>query len=112
MSSPRSVNRNLLLPGRIKGALAANDRLKFALTALQAAAAHATDGAAPLADLRRDYAAAHVNAPWMLEMQEAAWSEGGKLHLPELPRLGKLLGDDIRLMAPRWRAARMPPTWR
>jgi uncharacterized protein Yka (UPF0111/DUF47 family) len=89
----------LLLPARIKGALAANDRLKFALTALQAAAAHATDGAAPLADLRRDYAAAHVNAPWMLEMQEAAWSEGGKLHLPELPRLGKLLGDDIRLMA-------------
>ncbi|WP_292584339.1 DUF47 family protein [Mesorhizobium sp.] len=35
----------------------------------------------------------------MLEMQEAAWSEGGKLHLPDLPRLGKLLGDDIRLMA-------------
>lgn len=32
-------------------------------------------------------------------MQEAAWSEGGKLHLPDLPRLGKLLGDDIRLMA-------------
>lgn len=89
----------LLLPARIKGALAANDRLKFALTALQAAAAHAADGAAPLADLRRDYAAAHVNAPWMLEMQEAAWSEGGKLHLPDLPRLGKLLGDDIRLMA-------------
>ncbi|RWL82163.1 MAG: DUF47 family protein [Mesorhizobium sp.] len=89
----------LLLPARIKSALAANDRLKFALTALQAAAAHAADGSAPLADLRRDYAAAHTNAPWMLEMQEAAWSEGGKLHLPDLPRLGKLLGDDIRLMA-------------
>lgn len=89
----------LLLPVRIKGALAANDRLKFALTALQAAAAHAADGSAPLADLRRDYAAAHANAPWMLMMQEAAWSEGGKLHLPDLPRLGKLLGDDIRLMA-------------
>lgn len=89
----------LLLPARIKAALGANDRLKFALTALQAAAAHAADGAVPPVDLRRDYAAAHVNAPWMLEMQEAAWSEGGKLHLPDLPRLGKLLGEDIRLMA-------------
>ena len=89
----------LLLPARITGALAANDRLKFALTALQAAAAHAADGAAPLSNLRRDYAAAHINAPWLMEMQATAWLEGGTLHLADLARLGKLLGEDIRLMA-------------
>jgi uncharacterized protein Yka (UPF0111/DUF47 family) len=89
----------LLLPARIKAALGANDRLKFALTVLQAAAVHAVDGAAPLLDLRRDYAAARIDAPWMLEMQDRAWSEGGRLHLADLPRLGKRLSDDIRLMA-------------
>lgn len=89
----------LLLPARIKAALAANDRLKFALTALQAAAARAADGSAPLLDLRRDYAAARMDAPWLLEMQDAAWSEGETLHLAGLPRLGERLREDIRLMA-------------
>jgi uncharacterized protein Yka (UPF0111/DUF47 family) len=91
--------RKLLLPAWIKAALAANDRLKFALTALQAAAAHAADGAGTPLDLRRDYAAARVDAPWMLKMQETAWSEAGVLHLPDLPRLAASLRDDIRLMA-------------
>jgi uncharacterized protein Yka (UPF0111/DUF47 family) len=83
----------------VNAALAANDRLKFALTALQAAAAHAADGVMPPLDLHRDYAAAGVDAPWMLEMQAAAWSEGGALHLADLPRLGQRLGEDMRLMA-------------
>jgi len=89
----------LLLPAWVKAALAANDRLKFALTALQAAAAHAAGGSTPPLDLRRDYAAAHVDAPWMLTMQEAAWAEGGALRLADLPRLGLRLAEDIRLMA-------------
>ncbi|BBK40072.1 hypothetical protein STVA_00920 [Allostella vacuolata] len=89
----------LLLPARINAALAANDRLKFALTLLQAAAAHGADGTVPLVDLRRDYAAARIDAPWMLEMQGAAWSEGGRLHLADLPRLGGRISEDIRTMA-------------
>lgn len=91
--------QKLLLPAWIKAALAANDRLKFALTALQAAASHAGDGSGPPLDLRRDYAAARIDAPWMLKMQEAAWAEGGTLHLADLPRLGERLREDIRLMA-------------
>lgn len=91
--------RKLLLPAWIKAALAANDRLKFALTALQAAAAHAQDDKGSPLDLRRDYAAARLDAPWMLKMQETAWAEGGTLHLADLPRLGERLAEDIRLMA-------------
>lgn len=89
----------LLLPARIKAALAANDRIKFALTALQAAAAHAADSTAPLIDLHHDYAAARVDAPWMLAMQDKAWMENGTLHLAELPRLAGRLDEDIGLMA-------------
>lgn len=89
----------LLLPARVKAALAANDRLKFALTALQAAATHATDAAAPPLDLTREYAAARIDAPWMLKMHEAAWSESGTLHLADLQRLATRLEEDMRLMA-------------
>ncbi len=89
----------LLQPARIKAALAANDRIKFALTALQAAAAHAADSASPPLDLRHDYAAARVDAPWMLAMQDKAWTENGTLHLSDLPRLAARLDDDIALMA-------------
>ncbi|PWR17823.1 DUF47 family protein [Zavarzinia compransoris] len=91
--------QKLLLPAQIKAALAANDRLKFALTALQAAAAHADGGTEAPPDLRRDYAAAHLDAPWLLALPETAWREGGLLHLTDLPRLAERLREDIRLMA-------------
>lgn len=89
----------LLLPARIKAALAANDRIKFALTALQAAAAHAADNSAPPLDLRHDYAAARVDAPWMLSLQDKAWMENGTLHLTDLTKLADRLSEDIGLMA-------------
>ena len=89
----------LLAPARIKAALAANDRLKFVLTVIQAAAAHAADSSAAPLDLRRDYAAARMDDPWLLEVAGAAWREDTLLHLTELPRLCAKLRDDINLMA-------------
>ena len=89
----------LLLPARITGALAANDRLKFALTALQPRLPMPR-----MALLRYPTCVATMRRPistrrGSLEMQATAWLEGGTLHRADLARLGKLLGEDIRLMA-------------
>lgn len=89
----------LLLPARIKAALAANDRIKFGLTALQAAASHAADSTVPPLDLRHDYDAAHMDAPWMLTIQDKAWRENGTLHLEHLSRLAERFSDDLGQMA-------------
>lgn len=89
----------LLAPARIEAALAANDRLKFTLTVLQAAAAHAADLASVPLDLRRDYAVARMAAPWMLEVPASAWSRDGQLHLDELGKLCDVLRADIQVMA-------------
>lgn len=89
----------LLRPAWIKAALAANDRLKFYLTILQGAQAHAErPGALPL-DLRREYAAARIDAPWLLDLPGAAFIEGGTLHIAELGKLAEKLAEDLRLMA-------------
>ncbi|MFN4128684.1 MAG: DUF47 family protein [Paracoccaceae bacterium] len=89
----------LLAPARIKAALAANDRLKFVLTVIQSAAAHAAESSAVPLDLRRDYAAARMDAPWLLDLAASAWREDSQLHLTDLPRLCALLRDDINLMS-------------
>lgn len=89
----------LLAPARIQAALAANDRLKFVLTLVQAAATYAADTSAAPLDLRRDYAAARMDDPWLLEVVGSAWAEANRLHLAELPRICSLLQNDIALMA-------------
>lgn len=89
----------LLRPARIKTALSANDRLKFMLSVVQAAESHARAPAAPLLDLRADYAAARMNAPFTLDLPAAAWLEEDLLHVPEFQRLAGLLQGDLRLMA-------------
>lgn len=89
----------LLAPARIKAALAANDRLKFTLTVLQAAAAHAADPSSVPMDLRRDYAAARMEAPWMLEIPGGAWSRDGQLHLDDLAKLCGVLRADLQTMS-------------
>lgn len=89
----------LLAPARIRAALAANDRLKFVMTVIQTAAAHAADGSAASLDLRRDYTAAQMDDPWLLEVAGGAWREDDLLHLTDLPRLCARLRDDINLMA-------------
>ena len=88
----------LLAPVRIKTALAANDRLKFVLTVIQAAASHAADSSTAPMDLHRDYVAARIDDPWLLEVAGSAWREDALLHLTDLPRLCAKLRDDINLM--------------
>lgn len=89
----------LLAPARIKTALAANDRLKFVLTVIQAAAAHAADTSAAPLDLHHDYAAARMEDAWLLDVPASAWWEDGRLHLADQPRICARLREDITLMA-------------
>ena len=91
--------RRLLRPAWVKAALAANDRLKLYLSVLQAAQAHAEQPNAPVLDLGREFAAAHVSAPWLADLPGTAFREGRTLHLPAFLRVAGLLKDDLRAMA-------------
>jgi uncharacterized protein Yka (UPF0111/DUF47 family) len=90
--------RRLLRPAWVKAALAANDRLKLYLSVLQAAQAHADQPNAPVLDLGREFAAAHVSAPWLADLPATAFREGRTLHLPAFLRVAGLLKDDLRVM--------------
>ena len=88
----------LLGPARIEASLAANDRLKFMLTALQAAASTATaDHARP--DLQKEYTAARMDAPWLLQMVTTGSAVDKGLQSADLLRLGALLATDLAAMA-------------
>ena len=89
----------LLRPAWTKAALAANDRLKLYLTVLQAAQAHAEQPSIAPANLKREFAAARVDASWLDGLPASAFVEGAALHIPELPRLKEKLRDDLRVMA-------------
>ena len=89
----------LLGPALLKSALAANDRLKFTLTAVQAAAAHALRPDSPRVSLEADHAAAHMNAPWLLDAVEKSWAADGEIHIPDLDRILQQLAEDIAVMA-------------
>lgn len=88
----------LLRPAYLKTALAANDRLKFYLTTLQAAYGHAAQPDSPIPDLHREYAAARLDAPWLLALPASASLQGDVLHEEALPRLSECLAADLRLM--------------
>ncbi|HEY9213318.1 MAG TPA: hypothetical protein VIQ29_10760 [Ancylobacter sp.] len=89
----------LLRPAWTKAALAANDRLKLYLTVLQAAQAHAEQPSNVPLNLKREFAAAQVDAQWLTDLPSLAYLEGDILHLAELPRLIEALRDDLRFMA-------------
>ncbi|MBP6097137.1 MAG: hypothetical protein KBF58_10590 [Methyloversatilis sp.] len=92
--------QSLLLPARIKAALAANDRLKLSLTMLQAAAAHAADREAPVADWAPDMRQAGLNdATWLRELVSTAYFDDRTLVLPKIAPLAELLQNDLTLMA-------------
>ncbi|TIQ34944.1 MAG: DUF47 family protein [Mesorhizobium sp.] len=89
----------LLRPAWIKAALAANDRLKFYLTVLQAARAQADHSGTAQLDLHREYSSAHIDAPWIIELPASAYLEASTLHLANLPKLAQKLRDDLCIMA-------------
>ncbi|MDE3010710.1 MAG: phosphate transport regulator [Pseudomonadota bacterium] len=92
----------LLLPSRITLALRANDRLKLCLTLLQAAAMHARQPEAALADLRREIAAAGVAedelAAWLRDLPAQARVQGDGFELPGWARLAQLVRRDLLAM--------------
>jgi uncharacterized protein Yka (UPF0111/DUF47 family) len=88
----------LLRPAYLKAALAANDRLKFYLTTLQTAYSHAAQPDVTSLDLHREYAAAKVDAPWLLALPAACHLKGLVLHADDLPELVERLAIDLRLM--------------
>ncbi|MDE2433293.1 MAG: phosphate transport regulator [Burkholderiales bacterium] len=90
---------SLLMPSWIKASLAANDRLKLYLTALQAAADHADNPDHTALDLQREMRAADVADEWLHDMPASATRAGSDLFLPDLERLTQRLADDLLTMA-------------
>ena len=94
---------SLLQPTRVRAALRANDRLKLYLTVLQAAATQAAHPNQSALDLSREIAAAGVGASdeadWLHDLPATASRQGGRVHLPDLPRLAQGLHDDLLTMA-------------
>jgi uncharacterized protein Yka (UPF0111/DUF47 family) len=91
--------RRLLLPGWVKAALCANDRLKVYLTVLQAASSHASNPSRDLPDLTREIAAAELNTAWLHDVAAAATKGHGELLISDLPRIMKCFVDDLATMA-------------
>jgi uncharacterized protein Yka (UPF0111/DUF47 family) len=88
----------LLRPAYLKAALAANDRLKFYLTTLQTAYSHAAQPDITSLDLNREYAAARVDALWLLALPASSHLKASALHADDLPRLVDKLATDLRLL--------------
>ena len=89
----------LLLPTRIKAALAANDRLKLRLSVVQAAIQHAEHPKRDALDLSREQAAAGLREAWMDEMLASAARGGEMVFLPGLPLLCRGAAADLAAMA-------------
>ena len=86
-------------PAAVNAALAANDRIKFALTLLQMAAAHADQPEQPVASLQHERIACGINDPSMDNLAEAAHRIGSRYHIPGVARLLERIGADLREMA-------------
>jgi len=91
--------RRLLLPGWVKAALRANDRLKVYLTVLQAASTHASHLEHELPDLAKEIDATGIDARWLHAVPAAARQLNDDLQVVELPRIIKGIEDDLMIMA-------------
>lgn len=91
---------SLLMPARIKAALAANDRLKLYLSMLQAAAAHAANASAPVTDWAHELGQTGLqDADWLRDLVRTAYFDDHTLILPQMPQLAAALQADLMLMA-------------
>lgn len=90
----------LLMPVWLKGALAANDRLKLYLTVLQAASAHAQHPHREALDLTHELAAAGLgSSSWLQELPAGTSRIDKGLIMPELDRICAALHEDLGVMA-------------
>lgn len=90
---------SLSLPGWVKAALSANDRLKLCLTLLQTAVSHADHPQRALPDLQGEMNAAGLNHAWLQELPAAASKAGEGYFIADLPRLAHMLNEDLAAMA-------------
>jgi uncharacterized protein Yka (UPF0111/DUF47 family) len=89
----------LLLPQRLQEALAANDRIKFCFTVLQAAESHAQHPQETPLDLSAEGAAAHMTAADLeTAVTMSRCDADGTLHIPGAERIRRLILDDIASM--------------
>jgi uncharacterized protein Yka (UPF0111/DUF47 family) len=89
----------LARPAAVNAALAANDRIKYALALLQLAAAHADEPDRPIADLKHERIACGIADRTLDTVTEAARREGGRYRIPGLARLLERIAADLRRMA-------------
>ncbi len=96
----------LLLPARLERALAANDRAKLRMTALQDAAARARSPAAPVRPLDAEARAAGLDGDGLdAAIASARLLDGGAFQVAGAGRLTQAILDDIAAMADPLEAA-------
>jgi uncharacterized protein Yka (UPF0111/DUF47 family) len=88
-----------MLPGWVKAALSANDRLKVYLSVLQAASSRASHPTLDVPDLTKEIAAAGLSETWLHDLAAAAKKHGTDLLIPDLPRITKCFEEDLATMA-------------
>jgi hypothetical protein len=89
----------ILLPGLVAEGLRANDRAKVRLSALQAAAGHASDPSGAFSDLAAECRSAGVDAIAVKSLIAAARATGdGAIDAPGLGKLGEDLVADVEAM--------------
>jgi uncharacterized protein Yka (UPF0111/DUF47 family) len=92
--------QSLLLPARIKAALAANDRIKFYLSLLQAALQHGLTPGSRDMDWRPELHRLDLDAEdWLLDLPRAAYLDDGVLVLHPHERFFDRLRSDLATMA-------------
>jgi uncharacterized protein Yka (UPF0111/DUF47 family) len=87
-------------PAAVNAALAANDRVKYAFTLLQMAAAHADQPDQPPPSLKRERLACGIDDPSLDTITAAARRAGpGQYQMPGITRLFSRIADDMRVLA-------------
>ena len=98
----------LLLPQLLQEALAANDRLKFCFTLLQAAESHANHPQAPPLDLTSERIAAHLPQDLDAAVIESRREPDGTLYVSGAARVRAKVLEDVSSMLAPLSLARVP----
>jgi uncharacterized protein Yka (UPF0111/DUF47 family) len=90
--------RALLLPGKLREALSANDRLKVCFTLLQAAERHADHPEEPVPDFLHERQAAGLDGQLDLNIAESRRESNGDLYVPGASTVGERVLSDLAAM--------------
>ena len=98
----------LLLPQKLAGALAANDRVKLCLTMLQSAERHAAHPGEPVADLSSEQRSAGVPEELSRAICDSELTNDGSVRIPGAQQLRALILEDVEAMLAPLRLAAAP----